>query len=139
MYGNVGERVVISFSRGFSQPRNWTHVSGTGRWILYHCATREALIFRLLREKKKTQPNNCIISAKVLPFPSSDLARLGYLGFARSEFMTVNMSGTLNCVRKSAWTGGALGCILPLYPKICFYKNLCYRGNYRKSFGFEQS
>ena len=34
--------VAISFFRGSSQPRNQTHVSWTGRWILYHWATREA-------------------------------------------------------------------------------------------------
>ena len=28
----------ISFSRGSSQLRNWTHVSCIGRWILYHWA-----------------------------------------------------------------------------------------------------
>ena len=38
--------VVISFSRRSSQPRDQTHVSCIsciGRWILYHCATWEAL------------------------------------------------------------------------------------------------
>ena len=33
------EWVPISFYRGFSQPRDWTHVSCIGRQILYHCAT----------------------------------------------------------------------------------------------------
>ena len=37
-------RVAISFSRGSSQTRALTHVSCIGRWILYHWATREALI-----------------------------------------------------------------------------------------------
>jgi len=36
------ERVTISYSRGSSQPRDWTHVSCIGRWILYHCTTWEA-------------------------------------------------------------------------------------------------
>ena len=45
--------VAISYSRGSSQPRNWTHVSYVsciGRLILYHCATWEARwwTFRLL-------------------------------------------------------------------------------------------
>ena len=31
--------VAISYSRGSSQPRDWTHVSCIGRWILYHWAT----------------------------------------------------------------------------------------------------
>ena len=33
------EGVAISSSRGSSQPRDRTHVSYTGRWIIYHCAT----------------------------------------------------------------------------------------------------
>ena len=40
------ERVAISFSRGSSWPRDWTCVSWVScndRWILYHCATWEAL------------------------------------------------------------------------------------------------
>ena len=36
------EWVAISFSKGSSQPRDQTHVSCIGRWILYHLATREA-------------------------------------------------------------------------------------------------
>ena len=39
------EWVAISSSRGSSQPRDWTHVSCIGRWILYHSATWEALLF----------------------------------------------------------------------------------------------
>ena len=38
------EWVVISFSRGSSQPRDRTHISCIGRWILYHWATREAQV-----------------------------------------------------------------------------------------------
>ena len=43
--GRILEWVVISCSRGSSQPRNQTHISWiscTGSWILYHCATWEA-------------------------------------------------------------------------------------------------
>ena len=39
------EWVAMPFSRGSSQPRDWTCVSCIsciGRWILYHCATWEA-------------------------------------------------------------------------------------------------
>ena len=32
---------AISFSRGFSQPRGWTRVSCTDRWVLCHSATWE--------------------------------------------------------------------------------------------------
>ena len=37
------EWTAISFSRGSSRLRNWTHVSCIGRWILYHWVTWEAL------------------------------------------------------------------------------------------------
>ena len=40
--------VVISFSRGSSQPRNWTHISCIGRQILYHWATWEWLWFSFI-------------------------------------------------------------------------------------------
>ena len=33
--------VAISFSRGSSQPRDWTHVSCIDRWVLYHWTTWE--------------------------------------------------------------------------------------------------
>ena len=36
------EWVAISFFQGSSRFRDWTHVSWTGRWILYYWATREA-------------------------------------------------------------------------------------------------
>ena len=34
--------VAISYPRGSSWPRDWTHNSCTGRRVLYHCATWEA-------------------------------------------------------------------------------------------------
>ena len=36
------EWAAVSFSRGPSQPRDGTQVSRVGRWVLYHCTTREA-------------------------------------------------------------------------------------------------
>ena len=36
------EWVVISFPRASSWPKDWTHISCTGRKTLYHWATREA-------------------------------------------------------------------------------------------------
>ena len=36
------EWVAISFSRGSSRPRDWTHVSCIGRQVLHHWAIREA-------------------------------------------------------------------------------------------------
>ena len=40
--------VAISYSRGFSQPRDQTHVSYTGRQILYHYVTWEAIVLHYL-------------------------------------------------------------------------------------------
>ena len=42
------EWVAIHFSRGSSQPRDRTGFCCIGRWILYHCMTREASIKQLL-------------------------------------------------------------------------------------------
>ena len=39
LQARILERVVISFSRGSSQPRVQTHVSCIGRWVLHHWAT----------------------------------------------------------------------------------------------------
>ena len=36
------EQVSISFSTGSFQPRDWTCVSCTGRWVLYHLSPWEA-------------------------------------------------------------------------------------------------
>ena len=38
----IPDWVATSYSKGSSWPRDWTHISCTGRWILYHWATREA-------------------------------------------------------------------------------------------------
>ena len=46
------EWVAISSSRGSSGPRDWTCMSGTGRWILYHWATWEAHSGILFSHKK---------------------------------------------------------------------------------------
>ena len=46
LQARISEWVTVSFSRRSSQPRGQTHVSSiscTGKWILYHWATRESL------------------------------------------------------------------------------------------------
>ena len=43
LQARILEWVVISFSRGSSQPRDWTYISCTSRQILYHWATRSHL------------------------------------------------------------------------------------------------
>ena len=42
LQARILEWVAISFSRGSSPPRGWTHISCFVRWFLYHWATREA-------------------------------------------------------------------------------------------------
>ena len=42
LQARIREWVAISFSRGSSQPRDWTCVFGIGRWILYHGTTWKA-------------------------------------------------------------------------------------------------
>ena len=48
----IMECVAISFSRGPSWPRNQTHVSCIGRQILYHWASREALLCAVWKKVK---------------------------------------------------------------------------------------
>ena len=46
LQARILEWIALSYSRGSSQPRDWTCVSCgfcIGRWILYHWATREVL------------------------------------------------------------------------------------------------
>ena len=47
------EWVAISFSRGSSQSKNWTHISCIGMWLLYHWATEEAHQTWSLGKKEK--------------------------------------------------------------------------------------
>ena len=42
LQARILESVALSFSRGSSPPRDWTHVFCTGRQVLYHWAAREA-------------------------------------------------------------------------------------------------
>ena len=39
LQARILEWVAMSFSRGSSWPRDWTHISCIGRWILHHWAT----------------------------------------------------------------------------------------------------
>ena len=45
------EWLVISSLRGSCQPRDQTHISSTGWWLLYHWATREAHEMKLSSDK----------------------------------------------------------------------------------------
>ena len=57
LQARILERVVISFSRRSSQPRDQTHVSCIGRQILYHSVTKKAhneILFSLKKEGNST-------------------------------------------------------------------------------------
>ena len=56
------EWVALSFSRGFSQPRDQIYVSCIGRWVLYHWASRLALL---------------LTGSRFLPPPLFPLSRCG--------------------------------------------------------------
>ena len=54
----IPEWVAISYSRGSSPSRDWTSISSTGRWILYHWDTKEApSIIARLRSNATTHRN----------------------------------------------------------------------------------
>ena len=61
------EWVAISFSRGSSWLRNWTHVSCTGRRILHHWATREGLSTRSNAQKMLTFRGVCVSTVTYTP------------------------------------------------------------------------
>ena len=58
LQARILEWVAVSFSRGSSQPRDWTRVSSIGRWLLYHWATRESLFTATsLFPRERTMPS----------------------------------------------------------------------------------
>ena len=42
LQARILEWLAVPFSRGSSHPRDRTHVSCIGRWVICHCATWEA-------------------------------------------------------------------------------------------------
>ena len=60
----VLEWVAISFSRGSSLPRDQTHISCIGRWVLYCWATREAPKF-LIGLNESLTPLTCWTMTKI--------------------------------------------------------------------------
>ena len=62
------EWVAVSFSRGSSRSREWTHFSCVGRWILYHWATRRQLLFSRSVVSNSLRP--CGLQPTRLPCPS---------------------------------------------------------------------
>ena len=62
VHGNSQARILgwiaISFSKGFSRPRDWAHASCIGRQILYHWANRGS--FNISKWSEKNQKKNDI-------------------------------------------------------------------------------
>ena len=71
------ERVAISYSRRSSQPGDRTHISSTGRWILYNWATWEAWLQPVLA--RSSQPD-LLTDLSLSPF------RLGLLNPPQLSF-----------------------------------------------------
>ena len=68
------EWVAISYSRGFSWPRNWTQVSCVsciGRWILYHCTTWKtpSYLIYFFKSMPFSALNKCIWNGTVIVLP----------------------------------------------------------------------
>ena len=61
------EWTAISFSRGSSWPRDWTHISCIGRQILYHWATWKPFLPVTTEESSRpqyeTDPSSCALSS----------------------------------------------------------------------------
>ena len=81
--------VAISYSRGSSQPRDWTCISCascTGRWVLYHCATWEDWAFSkatltcaygsLELTLLPPKPHQTKVGRWISQFPHSELANI---------------------------------------------------------------
>ena len=66
------EWATIFFSRGSSQSRDWTCIFWTGKWVIYHWATRDAHIPKLRSPKTSSNHRECIIN--INRYISSDLA-----------------------------------------------------------------
>ena len=81
------EWVVISFSRGSSWPRDWTHVSCIGRWLLDHWATKEAQKATILQKIFQiyiyrdihTWASQAALVVKYLPDSTGDVRDMGLI------------------------------------------------------------
>ena len=69
LQARILQRVAISYSRGFSWPRDQTCVSCIGRWIPYYCATWEAQKFCYLFSIGKWSLKNVYVVYYLLLLP----------------------------------------------------------------------
>ena len=77
LQARILEWVAISFSRVSSQPRDWTCVSFTGRQVLYHWGSREALSVCSVRWGPREAPSICSVHWGTREAPSICSVRWG--------------------------------------------------------------
>ena len=72
------EWVAITSSRGSFQPRNQTCIFYTGRQILHHCTTWEALSYIIGRENQELEPDKTILTVVMIGYVNSDVSSVIY-------------------------------------------------------------
>ena len=93
--------IAISFFRGSSRPRDGTHISCTGRWLLYCWVTREAL--------GRTLPSSWILTSLQSVWGVLQHPRLLLTGWATLPHVwQLNVSPVLVCsaASHSPWPHG---------------------------------
>ena len=137
------ERVAISFSRGSSWPRDWTHISCIGRQFLSCWATKEASCFylfhilaaregRFLLKKCYSSPNGDIETNNILMledglprmllllshFSCVQLCVTPFLGFSRQEHWS-RLPFLLQCIKVKSESEVAQSCQTLRDPMNC--------------------
>ena len=129
------EQVAISYSKGYSRPRRWIHVSCVfclGKWILYHCATWQAHLYirsweRIgfwLEDIRKEHPNEM----KRRNGTSLVVQRLRLWAPSAGGLGSIPSQGTMiphvwfSCCNED-WRS----CMLPLRPSTCKQINVLKR------------
>ena len=121
--------VTISFSRGSSQPRDWTHISCIGRWILYHWATGEALLSTIStfksrrRNRAKMEPLVTFAKKKkslFKPYPAH-MYRLPLMSQWPGHY-------TPSC--KKVWENEEMITLDQSWPNVCWWAYCCQKENF---------
>ena len=89
------EWVAISFPRGSSPPRAWTHVSCTGNWILYRWTTREALVLYSVGQKVRIVGRGVCVCACV----QQSLLLIGTVSITLEEMHETQMKAGANMIQ----------------------------------------
>ena len=97
---------TISFSKGPSQPKDWTWISCLGRWTLYHWATREGLMAELYDCSHETK-RRLLLGRKVMTnldsvLKSRDITLPTKVCLVKAMFFLVVMYGCESWTLKKA-------------------------------------